>query len=156
MRGRRQLQTPPTPRGSTWRYAFVAIVLGTAGYLSWQELRYSTSSSVAQAEILNVQAFAATSPRSSPTLHVEYRFNDLSGHPHTNIDKVPTSWDIDARTRTYPVQYLTDDPDSSRLNGHANRVAVVMFFVLSALTIGRAMWTRETKPAPDPRPRAGS
>ncbi len=78
--------------------------------------------------------YEITSRRGGTQLKVEYSFTEPNGIKREGTDFVSQGWAVPADRRV-AVRYATGARGSSRLAGHPNRLAVVMFFISGAVLL---------------------
>jgi hypothetical protein len=123
-----------------------------SSFFAWKELKYVVWGKVVDADLISTRQVTTTTRRGEQVwLVVEYSFKESSGAERREKDRVSTDWSL-PRGQTVPVQYLAGT-DDSRLVGHRNFVAVIIFvvsFAVTAFFVGR-LWLEGKRYAEEKR-----
>ncbi|MEX0704804.1 MAG: DUF3592 domain-containing protein [Planctomycetales bacterium] len=120
-----------------------------SAFFAWSELQYALRSRTVEAELVEVRETYTVGRRGRrvPKLEVEYRFTEEDGALRLERDDVSTDWPL-PEADTVAVQYFPGAPGESRLAGHRNWIALVVFFgTLAVVAVaGWKLW-REARAA---------
>jgi len=126
---------------------FFGLLFFVSTFFAYKELKYWLRGKTIQADLIDVRETTSADRRHRPMLVVEYGFTAPGATTHRReTDRVSTDWEPPGN-KTVIVQYLPGT-DDSRLAGHANVVAVVIFFASFAVTaffVGR-LWLEAREP----------
>ena len=103
--------------------AIIAFIFLLSTYYAWQELKFAIWGKITEGRVTRV--FETAGRRRRPLLAVEYTFKDDESKWHNERDDVSISWEIPENSVI--VESLPGVPDSSRLEGHSNSLAVWIF-----------------------------
>lgn len=113
-------------------YRFRLMIFGTVLFLvscffSVRELRYMLWGELVDAKIVEVRAVTETGRygQTHQRLKVSYQFQDEATQRRES-DTVSDSWELE-RGPTVSVQFIPGSPKTSRLEGHSQRVWLLVF-----------------------------
>jgi hypothetical protein len=107
------------------RLGGVGLIFLVSAYFSWTELKFLLRGQTADATVTGITEYRKYNS-------IQYQFKDSTGAWRKENDQVPRSWAEPELGTTLKVQYF-DAPDSSRLAGHSNKVAVYLFIACCLL-----------------------
>lgn len=121
----------------------IALLIGVpfAAFVLWgdyDEFRFHTASATA---VGIVQDKRVQSSRYGPTYQVTYTFTDPTGRTHTNSGDVPRASYEQARPGSrYTIQFLTADPNRSRVLGKDETLSLAFLTSMAALCVGYGLY----------------
>jgi hypothetical protein len=120
---------------------FFGLMFLVSTFFAYKELKYWLRGRTIKADLIEVRETTSSGRRRQPMLVVEYGFTEPGATTRRReTDRVSVDWEPPT-DKTVMVQYFPGT-DDSRLAGHANVVAVVIFFASFAVTaffVGR-LW----------------
>ncbi len=138
--------------------AAILIGLAAAAPLLWvhaEDERLSTDGQTTTGVVQNKQTIDGGG-ETSPSYSLRYSFEDLSGREHTGSAGVEYSiYERFSVGDPLPIQYLADQPGTSRIVGVFNpgileAVAVTALGLIYFFFLGPHRWLRELRGKPDP------
>jgi hypothetical protein len=114
-------------------------------YFAYAELKYSMGGKTTEATVDGM--FEQRGRRGRVTHMVKYHYRNDKGELRNASDSVPSDW-TPPKSGKVQIEYLEN---TSRLAGHRNIVALVIFFgCLVAMTVGGFMFWRHVREATRP------
>lgn len=137
-----------------FKWLLIAILaFGISGWYSWTELRYATWGKTVDAEIVRMHETTRRSRRgiTSTWLVIDYQFSEPGASVRSESDEVPND-NPRPEGGKVAVEYVPGKPGMSRLAGHRNVIAVVIFgLTLLWLAYQGFQLFREAREASRPR-----
>jgi hypothetical protein len=121
-----------------------------SAFVAYKELKFALASKTTGATLDRV--YEQIGRRGSVTRRVQYHFHDDAGELRNASDSVPDNWSAPADGRL-TIEYIAG---SSRLAGHRNVFALVIFFAcLFAMVVGVILFVRHVRQETHPPSAAG-
>lgn len=136
----------------TWKFkAMLAVLLAfiVSAFFAYVELKYATAGKTTNGTVDRVTNFAT---RRGYTRTVYYNYRDATGNLRHGSDTLGRLDDVPDSGDTIVIDYLSD---ASRLHGHRNGGALMIFFgSLIALIVGAILFWRHIEQVIKPTSRA--
>lgn len=112
----------------------VGLVFLVSAFFAWREMKYAVFGKEVNAQLVRVYETEERGRRGRRVdkLAVEYQFKDAGDG---TIRKETDTLSINSPRptgKTVPVQYMSGTPDRSRIKGHSNQIAVIIFLACTA------------------------